>query len=122
MPDYAHVSIKMAKNQNLSLNPTKISGLCGRLMCCLSYENEVYSEKNKKIPPLGAFVITKSGKNGVVVSTAPLKESFKLKITDGDKTEFADFTAADVVSFKTKGNPNKKPDGDKAEKELEKLE
>ncbi len=122
MPDYAHVTIKMAKNQNLSLNPTKISGLCGRLMCCLAYENEVYTEKNKKIPPLGAFVTTKDGRNGVVVSTAPLKEAFKLKITDGDKVDFVDCTSEDVASFKTKNNQGKKSKEDKAEKELENLE
>lgn len=54
MSEYAHVTIKMAKNQNLSLNPAKISGLCGRLMCCLSYENAHYVETNKKMPKMGA--------------------------------------------------------------------
>ena len=61
LPDFARTSVKMAKTQGLSLNPTKISGLCGRLMCCLSYENAHYAETAKKMPKLGSKVETVDG-------------------------------------------------------------
>lgn len=95
MPDYAHVTIKMAKNQGLSLNPTKISGLCGRLMCCLSYEDEVYSEINKRLPSVGQTVRT-NGKEGVVVSLNHLKETLRVKVQDGDKISFLDVQLAEL--------------------------
>lgn len=95
MPDYAHVTIKMAKNQGLSLNPTKISGLCGRLMCCLSYENEVYAEANKVLPSIGDKITTPEGKEGVVVALHHLKGSVRIKIQDGDKISFADVNVKD---------------------------
>lgn len=95
MPDYAHVTIKMAKNQGLSLNPTKISGLCGRLMCCLSYENEVYAEANKVLPSIGDKITTPDGKEGVVVALHHLKGSVRVKIQDGDKISFADVNVKD---------------------------
>ena len=95
MPDYAHVTIKMAKNQGLSLNPTKISGLCGRLMCCLSYENEVYAEANKVLPSIGDKITTPDGKEGVVVALHHLKGSVRIKIQDGDKISFADVNVKD---------------------------
>ena len=95
MPDYAHVTIKMAKNQGLSLNPTKISGLCGRLMCCLSYENEVYAEANKVLPSIGDKITTLDGKEGVVVALHHLKGSVRIKIQDGDKISFADVNVKD---------------------------
>ena len=66
MPEFKKVSVKMAKTQNLSLNPAKISGLCGRLMCCLSYENDYYAEVGKKMPKIGAEVGTPEGKANVV--------------------------------------------------------
>lgn len=66
LDDFTHSSIKMAKNQNLSLNPTKISGLCGRLMCCLSYENDFYTEANKNMPKLNSAVITPNGEGTVI--------------------------------------------------------
>lgn len=125
MPDYAHVSIKMAKNQNLSLNPTKISGLCGRLMCCLSYENDVYVEQNKKIPAVGTTVTTSDNRTGTVVSTTPLKEMVKVKYTEGDKVDFKDVLASDIVS-KTCGKKDKKKEknnkNDVDETELKNLE
>ena len=95
MPDYAHVTIKMAKNQGLSLNPTKISGLCGRLMCCLSYENEVYAEANKILPSIGDKITTPDGKEGVVVALHHLKGSVRVKIQDGEKISFADVNVND---------------------------
>ena len=75
MSEYAHVTIKMAKNQNLSLNPTKISGLCGRLMCCLSYENAHYAETNKKMPKMGSAVVLKDNRKGTVTALNQLKET-----------------------------------------------
>jgi cell fate regulator YaaT (PSP1 superfamily) len=77
--DFAPVSIKMAKEQNLSLSPTKISGLCGRLMCCLNYENEFYKEMRKKMPRMGAKVKTPDGM-AEVVDTNSLSEKVRAKI------------------------------------------
>ena len=79
MSDFGKVSIKMAKNQGLHLNPSKISGLCGRLMCCLEYENDYYAEVYKKMPKIGGTVGTPEGK-GVVVSNDMLKLITKVKI------------------------------------------
>lgn len=81
MPEFKKVSVKMAKNQGLSLNPGKISGLCGRLMCCLSYENEYYSKVNKKMPKVGSEVGSPDGK-AIVVSVNMLKLIAKVKIDD----------------------------------------
>ena len=77
------VSIKMAKEQNMSLNPSKISGVCGRLMCCLKYEQEVYEEKAKHLPHVGAIVNTPDGK-GEVDNVETLREVVRVKIKDGD--------------------------------------
>lgn len=77
--DFASVSIKMAKEQNLSLNPTKISGICGRLMCCLNYEQSTYEDIRKRIPNVGSIVKTEDG-TGVVVSNNIIKESVKVKL------------------------------------------
>ena len=73
----------MARDQSLSLNQNKISGTCGRLMCCLKYEQNVYEEKLKKIPPCGTFVITDEGK-GVVVDSYTLSEIVKVKLVNED--------------------------------------
>jgi cell fate regulator YaaT (PSP1 superfamily) len=81
MPEFKKVSVRMAKTQGLSLNPGKISGLCGRLMCCLSYENEYYSEASKKMPKVGGEVGTPEGK-AIVVSVNMLKMDVKVKIDD----------------------------------------
>ena len=81
MPEFKKVSVRMAKTQGLSLNPAKISGLCGRLMCCLSYENEYYSEASKKMPKVGGEVGTPEGK-AIVVSVNMLKMDVKVKIDD----------------------------------------
>ena len=125
MPDYAHVSIKMAKNQNLSLNPTKISGLCGRLMCCLSYENDVYVEQNKKIPAVGCIVTTSDNRTGTVVATTPLKEMVRVKYMEGDKVDFKEVSASEIIS-KQNGKKDKKKDKNNKnsdeEEELKNLE
>lgn len=81
--DFASVSIKMAKEQNLSLNPTKISGLCGRLICCLNFEKDFYDEMNEKLPAHDETVMTPKGP-AQVVATYPLKESVRVKVTNPD--------------------------------------
>lgn len=84
--DFDPVSIKMAKDQSLSLNPSKISGLCGRLMCCLKYENEVYEKLLDKIPAIGTIAITPEGR-GTIVETHTLLEMAKVKVRLEDDTE-----------------------------------
>jgi len=83
--EFAPVSIKMAKEQNLSLNPTKISGICGRLMCCLNYEQETYEDIRKRLPKVGSIVDTCYGK-GEVISNSVVKEAVKVKVNlkDGE--------------------------------------
>ena len=83
LSEFVPVSIKMAKDQNFSLNPSKISGVCGRLMCCLKYEQNVYEEKLKKIPPCGTYVITNEGK-GIIVDSYTLSDIVKVKIVNED--------------------------------------
>ena len=96
MPEFKKVSIKMAKMQGLSLNPGKISGLCGRLMCCLSYESEYYADAYKKMPKTGSEVGTPEGK-GTVVSVNMLKMTVKVKIDDHNGgLIFKDFPAEDI--------------------------
>lgn len=84
--DFVPVSIKMAKEQNLSLNPTKISGICGRLMCCLNYEQDTYEDIRKRLPRVGAIVETPDGK-GEVISNSVVKElvRVKIKLRDGEE-------------------------------------
>ena len=111
MPDFGKVTIKMAKNQGLSLNPAKISGLCGRLMCCLEYENDYYASVYKKMPKLGGAVKTPEG-DGVVVSNDMLKLISKVKITAKDGTEtYKDFPV-DRLEFKKNNNGGNKKDAD----------
>ncbi len=81
LSDFVQVSIKMAKEQNLSLNSGKISGCCGRLMCCLQYEYSTYAEETAKTPPVDSTVKTSDG-IGVVIETYPLRASVKVKIND----------------------------------------
>ena len=97
--NFETVSIKMAKEQNISLNPSKISGNCGRLMCCLKYEQEVYEEKLKSLPKIGAIVKTGEG-TGEVVSLETLKEVVRVKYQDGDEYYFKKHDAKDVVVIK----------------------
>ena len=82
--DFASVSIKMAKEQNLSLNPTKISGICGRLMCCLNYEQSTYEDIRKRLPKVGSIVKTSEG-TGEVVQNNIVKESVKVKLKKKDE-------------------------------------
>ena len=119
MPDFKKVSIKMAKNQGLSLNPGKISGLCGRLMCCLSYENDYYAEACKKVPKVGSEVDTPEGK-AHVVSVNMLKMEVKVKIEQKDAVTYRDFPA-DQIKFRRGGAPAKSEEEEKAEEELKKL-
>jgi cell fate regulator YaaT (PSP1 superfamily) len=89
LPDFVQVSIKMAKEQNLSLNSAKISGACGRLMCCLRYEHEAYQEEIKLTPPVDATVKTVDGV-GTVVDTNPIKGTIKVSINENVKTYHRD--------------------------------
>lgn len=93
--DFQPVSIKMAKEQSLSLNPTKISGVCGRLMCCLKYEEDHYEATRKRMPRVGKEVITPDG-NGIVVDLNILKETVRVRIPKGDGTEQKDYPLEDV--------------------------
>lgn len=95
MPDFKKVSIKMAKNQGLSLNPGKISGLCGRLMCCLAYENEFYAAIYKKMPRVGATVDTPEG-TGIVVAQYMLKQQIRVKIEKENAFFYRDYAVEDV--------------------------
>ena len=104
MPEFKKVSVKMAKAQNLSLNPGKISGLCGRLMCCLGYEIEHYTEAAKQLPKVGAEVGTPEGK-AIVASLNMLKMQVRVKIDDGaGGWLFRDFPASDL-KFKKREQP-----------------
>ena len=100
MPDFRKVSIKMAKTQGLSLNPSKISGLCGRLMCCLEYENEYYSETYKIMPKQGNEVSTPDGR-GIVISNNMLKLLVRVKVENSDGSlVYKEFPLADVKVLK----------------------
>ena len=111
MPEFKKVSVKMAKTQGLSLNPGKISGLCGRLMCCLSYENDYYAEVSKKMPKIGAEVGTPEGK-AVVASVNMLKLEVKVKFSDpnGGLT-FKDYPL-EFIRFKKNNQPEKEDKDD----------
>lgn len=111
------VSIKMAKEQNISLNPSKISGNCGRLMCCLKYEQEVYDEKLKILPKMGAIVKTEDGE-GEVCGIETLKEKVKVKFKDGEDTFYKKYDAKDIKIIK---NIEVKDDMDLLPEELEEL-
>ena len=97
--DFEPVSIKMAKEQSLSLNPTKISGSCGRLMCCLKYEQEAYEHLNKGLPTVGAIVQTPSG-NGTVVSTCVLKELVRVKLEKNAENVISEFKKSEIKVIK----------------------
>ncbi|HBY20166.1 MAG TPA: stage 0 sporulation protein [Clostridiales bacterium] len=93
--EFEPVSIKMAKEQSLSINPAKISGTCGRLMCCLKYEHEVYEDKIKKVPKVGAVVNTPEGQ-GMVMSINLLKEIVKVKLDNDEQTDLRIYNADEV--------------------------
>ncbi|MDF2485329.1 MAG: yaaT [Herbinix sp.] len=97
LSEFAPVSIKMAKEQNLSLNPTKISGVCGRLMCCLKHEEEAYEELNSKLPGMGDFVTTKDNLKGEVQSVSVLKQLVKVIVTlENDEKEVREYKVEDL--------------------------
>ena len=112
LSEFAPVSIKMAKEQNLSLNPAKISGVCGRLMCCLKNEQETYEYLNRKLPALGDTVITPDGIKGEVHSVNVLRQLVKVMVNINDEKELREYPV-DELKFrlsgkKGKGKPAKK--------------
>ena len=119
--DFEAVSIKMAKEQNISLNPSKISGNCGRLMCCLKYESEVYEEKLKKLPHIGAIVKTEEGE-GEVDSIETLKERVRVKIKNGDDYIFRRYDVKDIQVIKDDEKERLDQEEIEHQKELEELE
>jgi len=120
LSSFETVSIKMAKEQNLSLTPSKISGACGRLMCCLKYEQEVYEEKLSRLPKVGAIVKTEEGE-GIVEAVETLKEIVKVKIEEKDNVKIKKFPVKDIVIIKDVEEEEENIE-DNELKELEKLE
>ena len=96
LSDFAPVSIKMAKGQNLSLNPGKISGLCGRLMCCLKNEYETYEYLNSRLPGVGDFVTTPDGVKGQVQSVNVLRQTVKVLTEQGDVKEVQEYKVSQL--------------------------
>lgn len=112
--DGGHVSIKMAKNQNLALTPGKINGMCGRLLCCLGYENKTYEDVLKRAPKHGAPVTAPDGRRGTVVSVTPLTEIVRVRFGDDDNFEFAEFPLSELSYEKrteVQGANGEKPNG-----------
>ncbi len=123
LDEFAPVSIKMAKEQNLSLNPTKISGVCGRLMCCLKNEQETYEYLNRKLPNVGDHVTTDDGLKGEVHSVNVLRQLVKVLVEEGDEKEIHEYKV-EQLRFKRRHGKKEKFDAaeEKELKELEKLE
>lgn len=132
LSDFAPVSIKMAKEQSLSLNPTKISGICGRLMCCLQNESLVYEELNRKLPRVGDIVSTPDGLKGEVRDTNVLKQIVKVIVEIDDEKELREYKV-DEIKFKNRhkkdadenqkgGKKDKKNKNGKAKKSAVELE
>ena len=121
LSEFVPVSIKMAKEQNLSLNPTKISGVCGRLMCCLKHEEETYEELNRKLPNVGDTVTTVEGFQGEVHSVSVLRQLVKVVVEIGDEKEIREYHVDDLKFKKhyRKENMNLTPE---ELRELQKLE
>lgn len=118
LSEFAPVSIKMAKEQNLSLNPTKISGVCGRLMCCLTNEEEIYEELNSHLPGNGDHVTTPDGLKGDVQSVNVLRQLVKVIVTlDNDEKEIREYKASEL-KFKPK---RRKKDTKLSKEEMEEL-
>lgn len=115
------VSIKMAKEQNMSLNPSKISGLCGRLMCCLKYEQEAYEDKLQRLPKVGSIVGTLDGE-GVVDNVEILKENVRVKFEDDDGYHYKKYKAEEVKVIKESETEEIDLEEKENEKELEELE
>ena len=114
LSEFAPVSIKMAKEQNLSLNPTKISGVCGRLMCCLKNEEDTYEYLNSKLPNIGEPVTTIDGVRGEVQSVNVLRQKVKVLIDAGDEKELREYDVREL-KFKPKRRKEKGGKGEKSE-------
>jgi len=122
LADFAPVSIKMAKEQNLSLNPTKISGVCGRLMCCLKNEQETYEELNSHLPNVGDYVTTPDGLKGEVHSLSVLRQLVKVVVSlENDEKEIREYKAGEL-RFKPRKKKEKATVADEELKALEALE
>ena len=117
LSDFVPVSIKMAKEQSLSLNPTKISGVCGRLMCCLKNEQDTYEYLNSRLPAVGDSVMTKEGVKGEVQSVSVLRQLVKVVIDNGDEKELREYNVEDL-SFRSK----RRKDVKLTEEELKELQ
>ena len=122
LADFVPVSIKMAKEQNLSLNPTKISGVCGRLMCCLKNEQETYEELNSRLPNVGDYVTTPDGLKGEVNSLSVLRQLVKVVVNlENDEKEIREYKASEL-RFKPRRKKEKATVADEELKALEALE
>ncbi len=121
LSDFEAVSIKMAKDQNISLNPSKISGNCGRLMCCLKYEDEAYLDKLKNLPNVGAIVKTEDG-IGEVDNVEILKERLRIKFKGEDGFTYKKYDAKDVLVLKDVAREQFDEEEIQNKKELEELE
>ena len=121
LSEFVPVSIKMAKEQNLSLNPTKISGVCGRLMCCLKHEEETYEELNRKLPNVGDHVTTCDGLKGEVSGVNVLRQLVKVVVTVDDEKEIHEYKV-EQLRFRRRHHKRDKVEVDDELKALEKLE
>lgn len=121
LSEFVPVSIKMAKEQNLSLNPTKISGVCGRLMCCLKNEEETYEDLNRRLPNVGDYVTADDGLRGEVHSVNVLRQRVKVIVDMGDEKEIKEYQA-DQLQFKKMFHKDKSDLSAEEMKQLELLE
>ncbi len=121
LSNFETVSIKMAKEQNLSLNLSKISGNCGRLMCCLKYENDVYEEKLSRLPHVGAIVKTEDG-TGEIDNVETLAERVRVKITSGDNFTYKKYNVKDITVIKDAVAEQLETENNEEFEELERLE
>ena len=117
LSDFVPVSIKMAKEQNLSLNPTKISGVCGRLMCCLKNEQETYEYLNSRLPSIGDTVTTPTGMRGEVSAVNVLRQQVKVIVDNGEEKELQEYSV-DELRF----TPRRRKDVKLTEEEIKELE
>ena len=113
LTDFVPVSIKMAKEQNLSLNPTKISGVCGRLMCCLKNEEETYEYLNSQLPSVGETVTTPTGAAGTVSAVSVLRQRVKVVIEENDEKDVHEYDVKDLQFKPRKGKDHHKKDKDR---------
>ncbi len=111
LTDFVQVSIRMAKEQNFSLNSAKVSGACGRLMCCLKYEHEVYEEAIKNTPPIGSVVATTDGE-GVVIEQKPLAGEVRVRLNDNEKDQPKIYKVKDIRVLRVGKRPKKEDEGD----------